>query len=104
MFPLAANWPPKILTLLLGQRGHGSVLLHFVDVGHLLDGFANRCKIGEHTTQPTLGHVGHVQTLSFGLDDFFGLLLGGNKENFAARAYDGTDGIGSLLEFGLGMV
>ena len=90
--------------LLLGQSGHGSVLLHLVDVGHLFDGFANRRKIGEHTTQPTLGHVGHVQTLSFGLDDFFGLLLGGDKENFAARAYDRADGIGSLLEFGLGMV
>ena len=99
-FLFAGNHQP----FLFGQGGHGAVLGHLVNVGHFLDGFANGRKIGEHSTQPTLGHVGHVKTLCFGFDDFLGLLLGGDEQNLTSGTDDGANRIGGLFEFGLGLV
>ena len=72
----------KLLTL--GEVIKGTISSHLIDLGHLLDGLADRSEVGEHTTGPALRDVRHTYCLSQLSDSALELLLRSYEEDLLA--------------------
>ena len=88
----------------LGKVGESSVGGELVDVSHLLHCLADGLEVGEHTTGPALGNIGHIYGRCLLGNDFLGLLLSSYKKNQTASLGDGLQGFGSLVNLGYGLV
>ena len=74
--------------LTLGHGVQRTVLLHFVDLRHLAHRLSDRGKVCQHTSRPTFRDIGHAYCLHALRDDFFGLLLRCNEQDFLSALGD----------------
>ena len=70
--------------LALGEVIKRTISSHLIDLGHLLDGLADRSEVGEHTTGPALRDVRHTYCLSQLSDSALELLLRSYEEDLLA--------------------
>ncbi len=74
--------------LTLGHGVQRTVLLHFVDLRHLAHRLSDRGKVRQHTSRPTFRDIGHAYCLHALRDNFFGLLLRCNEQDFLSALGD----------------
>ena len=88
----------KLQALFLGDAVEAAVSQHLFDTLHLLNALAHRIEVGEHATQPALGHVGHAYALGALGNDLLGLLLGTDEHDLTTLLGDALQRGGGFLQ------
>ena len=83
---------------LLGQQIKGAVLLHGLELLHAVDALTDGAEVGEHAAQPAGIDKMHAAAGSLVTDGFLRLLLGADKQDFAALSGNVTDKVVGLVQ------
>ena len=94
----------QLETFFFGKDPEVALIPLLLQIYHVVYSSANGLEIGEGSPQPPLVDVPHSAAFGFGLNNFLGLLLGADKEDFAAISSYLHHGPISLVEQSQGLL